>query len=112
MAGIYIIEHESGMFYLGTSNDIFSRWQGHYTLLKQNKHHSSELQSLFNSTQPEEWIFKVIKYLSRTKFKERTKLKGEDLELAWRRFLLMEEKICMRNYSINLCLNKDKKHFK
>ncbi len=111
LGGIYGIFHkETGQYYIGSSVDIFSRWQNHYTLLITGKHHSPELQELFNQSTINDFEFIVLKYISRTELRNKG-LKGKLLEDSYRKLLLLEERNVMKVWSINLCLNKNKKYF-
>ncbi|RVQ64346.1 GIY-YIG nuclease family protein, partial [Sinorhizobium meliloti] len=50
--GIYSITHkESGQAYVGSSIDIRSRICQHLKSLSRGKHHSSKMQSLYNSSE-------------------------------------------------------------
>ena len=111
MAGIYLITHKSGYYYLGLSKDIFNRWQSHYTNIKLKKHSSTEFQSLWINSKPSDWSFSILEYVSITEYKKQSQMKGKSLETAFRRHLLKLEKEWMSKYSINWALNKDKKHF-
>lgn len=111
LAGIYMIHHKSGFYYIGYSIDIFSRWSNHYTSIKIMKHSSVDLMNLWNSTEPSEWTFRVLETLSLTEFKKETQTKGKACETAFRKKLLLMEKDWMRLYSKNFALNKDNKHF-
>lgn len=112
LASIYLISHSSGYYYLGMSTDTFSRWSNHYNDLCMNKHSSVLFNKLWNETKPEEWNWQVLEYVSLTKFKSTHILKGKLLTTGFRRHLLSREKYYMNNFSINLALNKDNKHFK
>ena len=111
IAGIYQIIHDSGYYYIGCSSDVVSRWSSHITLLKQGTHHSIEFQQLWNNSTPEEWVFRILKYISKTQLKRQCKLKGSQFEQHFRTRLLQEEKTIMKQWSINYCLNKNNKHF-
>lgn len=106
-----MILHKSGYYYIGQSVDIFNRWSSHYTDLVMNKHHSPQLQKLFNESLPQSFEFHILKYISKTDIKNKSGYKGAELEKEYKRILLIEEKNYMRNYSINFSLNKDKKNF-
>jgi hypothetical protein len=110
LAGIYIIEIGE-YYYIGKSVDVFSRWQSHYTLLKQGTHHSKELQSMFNEVGVVGTTFRVLEYISITEFKKSHQFKGKELKLQFSRHLDRAERECMKNYSVNFCLNADKKYF-
>jgi hypothetical protein len=112
LPGIYKIEHISGYYYVGMSVDIFSRWESHYTEIRMKTHSSTELMELWNRTDPSEWTFTILEYVSVTKWKsELVRVKKEDLKTLFRRYLLNREKDWMRKYSRNFALNKDKKNF-
>lgn len=112
--GIYIITHQpTGQYYIGCSVDILSnRWGGHYTNLVMNKHHSPQLQQLFNNSKIEDFTFQILERIGKTYIKEYSNLKGKELDKVYKRVLLMKEKEWMSKYSINLSLNKNNKHFK
>jgi hypothetical protein len=112
IGGIYKIEHISGYYYIGKSVDCFGRWGQHYSDMKMCKHHSPAVQSLFNRTNITEWTFNILAYLSKTRVKEMSKLKGKSLDILYNRILLQMEKEEMAKYSINFALNKINKHYK
>lgn len=109
-SGIYIIEIDD-WYYIGMSVDIFSRWSSHYTSLKLGNHHSPELQEKFNEFGLIRTTFRVLEYVSITEFKKVSQIKGKQLNIQFRRHLLQKEKDWMSKYSVNWCLNKDKKYF-
>lgn len=111
LAGIYKIEHKSGYYYIGMSVSVMSRWQSHYTSLEQKKHSSTKFQELWNNSEPSEWTFSILQYVSLTDFKKASQFKGKQLANEFRKQLLKEEKEWMKKFSINWCLNKDAKHF-
>lgn len=112
LAGIYIIVNTAtNKYYIGKSVCIFERWQSHYSLLKQNKHHSPELQLEFNEYGIVNFEFKVLEYISKTDFKTLYKVKGKVLDKLFNTYLLQRERDCMKKYSVNQCLNSDKKYF-
>jgi len=109
-SGIYKIQHISGYYYIGMSVDIFSRFSSHYTKLKTNKHTSTKFNKLWNETNPNEWTFTILEYVSVTDFKKNG-LKGKDFVNNFRKLLLNKEKEWMKKHSINWCLNKNNKNF-
>jgi len=111
LAGIYKIEHTSGYYYIGMSVDIFSRWSSHYTSIKLNKHSSKEFMTLWKQTEPSEWSFSILEYVSITEWKKTSQMKGKEAIDGFRTFLLRKEKEWMKKYSINYSLNNNKKHF-
>lgn len=110
LACIYIISIGE-YYYIGKSLDWFGRLNSHYTLLKQGKHHSPKLQSLYNELGIENFSFRVLEYVSLTEFKKASKMKGKQLNKEFNKYLLMREKWWMSQYSINFSLNKDNKNF-
>lgn len=48
ITGIYEISTPNGSRYVGSSVNIYSRWSGHRTDLRRNKHHSTRLQAAFD----------------------------------------------------------------
>ena len=111
ISGIYCIQHISGYYYIGMSVDVFSRWSNHYTDIKNNKHSSTEFMELWNTTEPPEWTFSILEYVSITEHKKTSQMKGKALEKSFRTLLLKKEKEWMKKHSINWALNKNKKHF-
>jgi predicted GIY-YIG superfamily endonuclease len=111
LAAIYKIEHNSGYYYVGYSTDYFSRMQGHYTQLIMNKHSSKKFQELWNNSEPSEWSFSILEYVSITEYKKEHQIKGKQLEKEFRTLLLKKEKEWMNKFSINWCLNQNDKHF-
>ena len=98
-------------YYVGCSVDTFGRWSAHYTDIVMGKHSSNEFMTLFMNTDITEWRFEILEYVSKTNFKKESGLKGEALDTAFRRHLLIRERHWMSLHSINFCLNKDKKYF-
>src|SRR2546421_10569594 len=48
-AGIYMIRNKiNGKMYIGSSQDVFSRTQTHFVLLRGNRHHNPRLQKAWN----------------------------------------------------------------
>lgn len=111
LAGIYKIEHITGYYYIGLSVDIFNRWSSHYTNIKNLKHSSTEFQTLWVNSKPSDWSFSILEYVSITEYKKQSQKRGKSLDADFRKYLLKLEKQWMFKYSINYCLNKDKKHF-
>jgi hypothetical protein len=111
MAGIYKIEHKSGFFYIGMSVDIFGRWSSHYSDIKLKKHSSTEFGELWNKTEPCEWFFSVLEYVSITEWKKASGMKGKAAVDGFRKHLLKLEKDWMKKFSINWALNKNKRYF-
>lgn len=111
LAGIYLIKHTSGFFYLGYSINIFERWNSHYTTIKIGTHSSPDFMNLWNSTVPSEWSFHILDTLSLTEFRKAHQVKGKQLDSLFRRTLLKKEKEWMSLYSKNLSLNKNNKYF-
>lgn len=110
LGGIYIIE-AGDYYYIGKSVDMFSRWQNHYTTLKQNKHSSPKLQQVFNQLGVAGLTFRVLEYVSITEFKKTHQIKGKELNKKYSSYLLRLEKEWMKKYSINYSLNNDNKSF-
>ena len=111
LSGVYLISHKNGYYYLGQSVNIFDRWSNHYTNLRKNNHHSKDFQKLWNESNIEDWKWEIIEYVSKDYIKQRSKLKGKELEKAIRFCLLELEKKKMKEYSINFSLNGNKKYF-
>jgi len=112
LASIYKIENTiTGYYYVGYSIDTFSRWNSHYTLIKTGKHSSPKLTDHWNSTEPHQWSFSILEYVSITEYKRVNQIKGKSLETSFRRHLLQREKYWMSLYSKNFALNKDDKYF-
>lgn len=112
LGGIYSIQHKpSGKLYIGSSVNFTQRWASHITLLVMNKHHSPELQQLWNGGSPEDFTFEIIKYVSKTTLKKESGLKGMEFEKYYKRYLLDIEKEVMGCYDVKMCLNKNKGAF-
>lgn len=110
--GIYKIENvKTGYFYIGMSVDIFSRWGSHYTSIKTNKHSSPKLTEHWSQTEPQDWQFSILEYISLSEHKRANQVKGKALEASFRKQLLAREKYWMSQHSINWALNKNNKHF-
>jgi hypothetical protein len=98
-------------YYIGMSVDVFGRFQSHYTSLVLNKHSSIELQKAFNENDIKDFRWQILEYISKTKYKKESSLKGKSFDDYFRKVLLEKEKYHMGLHSINFALNKDKKHF-
>lgn len=113
LSGIYLITHKpTGKYYLGQSISIFNRFQNHYSQLKKGTHSTKNFQLLWNNSQPEDWKFEIIQYISKDYVKKQSGLKGKAFEKLMTKVLLMAEKEQMSKYISDMCLNSDKKHFK
>ena len=109
---VYRITHKpTGYYYIGLTVDFAQRISQHLTQLKIRKHSSKKLQSLWDITSPEQWIFEILEYISKTDFKAICGLKGKSLDTSYRKHLLMREKAHMKVHSINYALNADNKNF-
>lgn len=65
VCGIYgIINIKNNKIYIGSSKNIYSRWQQHKNTLKRNKHHSQHLQLSWNKYGEENFIFEIIEKCS------------------------------------------------
>lgn len=59
--GIYMILHvPTGMMYIGQSQQTAGRWRTHKCSLRKRKHFNKRLQSLWNISNEEDFVFKVI----------------------------------------------------
>jgi hypothetical protein len=110
LGGIYIIEIGE-YYYIGKSNDVFSRWSSHYTSLVMGKHSSPLLQEKFNELGVASLTFRVLEYISITDYKKVSNMKGKELEKNYNRLLLMKEKEWMKKWSVNFSLNKNNRYF-
>lgn len=60
-AGIYKITNLiDNKFYIGSSKNIYKRWNQHKTDLKNNKHHNSRLQNAYNKYGKENFIYEIL----------------------------------------------------
>ena len=61
MRGIYQIRNkENGKTYIGSSEDIFSRWNGHKSDLKYNIHRNPHLQRAWNKYGASSFLFRIV----------------------------------------------------
>lgn len=77
--GIYCIEHrESGRLYIGSSNNIKTRWRKHKTLLCKGQHHSMYLQNAWAKHGESAFVFKpiLICHVDELRFYEQLLLDG------------------------------------
>jgi hypothetical protein len=112
MAGIYSILHNpTGKIYIGMSVDIYGRWQSHYNQIRIGNHSSILLMELWTQTDPSEWSFSILEYVSISDYKIVSKMKGKALVNGFRTLLLKKEKEWMKKHSINFALNKNNKQF-
>jgi len=112
ITGIYKIEHKSGYYYLGQSVSIADRWSQHITDLYLNKHSSPLFQELWDKSSITDWNFSIIKQISKTELKSKSKLRGKQFDSYLRKELLREEKEIMALFNMDKALNKQNKHFK
>jgi excisionase family DNA binding protein len=62
--GIYAITHKpSGRRYIGASEHIEVRWYHHNCGLKGKYHHNAELQSVWDSSQEEDFVFEIVEVI-------------------------------------------------
>lgn len=113
VSGIYMIQNKStGLYYIGLSTDIFSRWQSHYTQLKIKKHSSQRFQDLFNKTPFTDWSFNILEVVSESVFRQTSDVPRKKLKSAYKSYLLERERHWMSMYEKSFCLNQDDKFFK
>ena len=61
-AAVYKIENtKTGQVYIGQSTGYKSRWNGHKSKLRRNKHKNPKLQEDYNKYGPDAFEFKIIK---------------------------------------------------
>lgn len=61
ICGIYSIKSKlNGKVYIGSSVDIYRRWEKHRAQLRTNKHHSQHLQNHFNKYGEQDLVFNVL----------------------------------------------------
>ena len=65
ISGVYKIQNKIDLkLYIGSSKDIYYRWENHIKLLKRNKHHSPHLQFAWNKYGEENFEFSIIERCS------------------------------------------------
>jgi hypothetical protein len=57
---IYIIEHEKGRAYIGSTSDYDTRRSSHLSRLKAGKHPNDGLQELWKNSTPEQFTFRIL----------------------------------------------------
>jgi group I intron endonuclease len=71
ISGIYkIINKLNGKYYVGSSKNIFERWNIHLRNLNNCKHHSDYLQRAWNKYKPDNFVFEIVELVSYEKLKE------------------------------------------
>lgn len=61
MRGIYkITQTATGKFYIGSSRDIYARWDEHRSSLRRGKHHSKRLQNAWNKYGADAFQFELV----------------------------------------------------
>lgn len=86
-SGIYKLQHTSGVFYIGSTSDMKSRWAQHKSLFKNNRN-LPLLQKVYNkSPHIEEWTMTTLEYCSKIRLKK------------------CEDKHLIQHYNNPLCLN-------
>ena len=64
--GIYSIYcTKNGKVYIGSSTDIFVRWNGHKCNLRLNKHGNRYLQNAWNKYEEESFVFSIVEECSK-----------------------------------------------
>lgn len=75
IAGIYLIYNKrTDKYYVGRSNNIFSRWNNHLVELLYKKHHNKLMQADFDSGHYTDFEFSIIKIMSAKKLVEAEKI--------------------------------------
>ena len=65
VSGVYAILHTSGRFYIGSSNDLWRRRQGHLSDLRLGRHYSQQIVSLYESDGRQSLTFLLVEECSR-----------------------------------------------
>ncbi|RKR46275.1 GIY-YIG nuclease family protein [Paraburkholderia sp. BL17N1] len=60
VSGVYRITGSDGGFYIGSSQNILARWNGHKTYLRKGDHRSKQLQAAFNASGLESLKFEIL----------------------------------------------------
>lgn len=75
IAGIYVIYNKrTDKYYVGRSNNIFSRWNNHLTELLYKRHHNKYLQEDFDTGHYTDFEFSIIKIMSAKKLVDAEKV--------------------------------------
>ena len=62
-SGVYAIFNEqAGKIYIGSSNDIWKRWEEHKRKLRANRHHCHHLQNSWNKYGEREFSFVIVEF--------------------------------------------------
>lgn len=86
-AGIYKLQHTSGVFYVGSTSNMKMRWAQHKSLFKNNRNLTA-LQKVFNkSPKIDEWTMTVLQYCAKSRLRQ------------------CEDKHLKQHYNNPLCLN-------
>lgn len=60
-SGVYKITNiVNGMFYIGSSDDVYQRWNEHKSKLRRNVHHNPKLQHAWNFYGGDKFTFEII----------------------------------------------------
>lgn len=60
LMGVYYIQNtESGKFYIGSSQDVFSRISSHFSMLMSNSHHNAHLQRAYNKSGADRFVWGI-----------------------------------------------------
>jgi group I intron endonuclease len=71
VSGIYkIVNKINGKYYVGSSKEIFERWNSHLRSLEKGQHHSNYLQKAWNKYKSINFTFEIIELISDEKLKE------------------------------------------
>jgi group I intron endonuclease len=71
VSGIYkIINKVNGKYYVGSSKNIFERWNIHLRDLNKGNHHSDYLQRSWNKYKSDKFVFEIVELVSYEKLKE------------------------------------------
>ncbi len=65
ICGVYKITSPSGGFYIGSSVDIYARWQGHKSGFRNNNHENNTLSRACNKYGADKLLFEIVEECSR-----------------------------------------------
>lgn len=93
-SGVYcILNTQNGKKYVGSSKNIYSRWQKHRSTLRHNYHHSPHLQNAWNKYGEDKFHFFVLERCDEDKLIEREQFYVDNLHPEYNTELIVTKAV-------------------